>query len=773
MSLNPPNPHEPDGDSFRELLRPLREVSPPSEEFTSRLRDLLREEHGRLYGAAAAVRLRHAVESTTADPVAADQPIDTLPPPVRRSRWLAGLVAAACLLLAIVLTQRSNEFSWASMVAAIEQSEWVEVVAGSDPQQVNQGWFSGAERVFAVRSGRQAAFIDESTGRRYCKSDKHNVIVGADVTAQPRKDAGGRLVSLLCSLSTKPDVLNLTGDVDYAVRRQKTTRQQDGAVDLDVTLDIGKPPRGTLEVSFVLDPQTKLPRKGSLQGARRTAGVPLAFRYPAGGPVSIYQLGVPDTLPIVAQAPTRSTTRTTPDLTQFSITVEDPAEKLAIRERVERPTAPTPQPTPAPAEPPEQVKAGQPVELPPARSIDAMRDRIDALLREHWESTSVAPVGRTSDQEFVRRVYLDLTGRIPTVREVTSFLQDKSPKRREELIDKLLAHYDHASHLAAVWRSFLIPDAPDVMATGDVVGFEKWLTERFRDNQPYDKLVSELLLAEGRAQQGGPLLFFTAQKLQPEEIARQTSRAFLGVRMDCAQCHDDFFDARWKQRDFWAYAAFFSRMSNPEGLVERVSPVMRIRDIPRGDVKLPETDEVVPPRFPLTDQSVEENQSASRREILARWLVSPENPHFARATVNRVWSQLFGRGIVDPVDDMREDNPPVAPELLDELTEYFKRSHFDLRRLITTIARTEAYQLSSTAPEDDPALRLNFAQQNVKCFTAEQLYDCIVVATKVDTSARMPGAAAALNRLDNFSRQQFLDKFKSPGGSATQYQAGI
>lgn len=790
MSLNPPNPHEPEGDSFHELLRPLREAAPPSEEYTTRLRERLREEHGRLYGAAAAIQvqppcLQSSVDAATAEHAPADNPRQTAPP-ARRSRWLAGFVAAACLVLAITLTQRSNDFSWASMVAAIENSEWVEVVADSDPQQVKQGWFSGERSVFAVRCGKQATFIDESKGQRYSKSDKHNVIVGDKVKAQRSDDAGGRLVSLLCNLSTKPDVLNITGDIDYAVRRQKAARQQDGSVDLDVTLDIGKPPRDTLEVSFVLDPETKLPRKGSLQGARKTGGVALAFSYPAGGPASIYQLGVPDTLPVVSQAPSRNATRRSPELTQFSITVENPAEKLAIRERVERPSLPdTKADTPAPVEPPKQAQTTEPAEpaepaeakpvaeLPPARPVDEMRDRIDELLREHWQATGVAPVERTSDQEFVRRVYLDLTGRIPTVHEVTSFLQDESPDRREKLIDKLLSHYDHASHLAAVWRSFLIPDRPDVMAPNDVVSFERWLTEQFRNNQPYDKLVSELLLAEGRAQQGGPLLFFTAQKLQPEEIARQTSRAFLGVRMDCAQCHDDFFDSRWKQRDFWAYAAFFSRMSNPEGMVQRVSPVMRIRDISRGDVKLPESDEVVPPRFPLTDRTVEENQSASRREILARWLVSPDNSHFAKATVNRVWSQMFGRGIVDPVDDMREDNPPVAPELLDELTEYFKRSRFDLRRLITTIARTDAYQLSSTSPHDDPALRLNFAQQNVKCFTAQQLYDCIVVATKVDMSARMPGQAGALNRLDNFSRQEFLDKFKSPGGSATEYQAGI
>ena len=312
-----------------------------------------------------------------------------------------------------------------------------------------------------------------------------------------------------------------------------------------------------------------------------------------------------------------------------------------------------------------------------------------------WLANGIRPVGPATDAEFMRRVYLDLVGRIPSVSEVQEFLEDSSPNRREALVDRLLEHRDHATHLAAVWRGILLPSEVDLSRLGGTVKFEEWLAERFAENEPYDQIVRELLLAEGRVAESGPLLFYAALRLNPEELAARTSRAFLGVRMECAQCHDHFFDDI-SQHDFWSFAAFFARISRPRGKMEMTSPVLAVRDNQQGDVMIPETDEVVPPRLPLTAVTIADTADGPpRRKVLVDWLTSPNNGQFARATVNRVWAHLFGRGLVEPVDDMRPANAPIAPEVLETLSRDFAASKFDLRRLLRALVLTKTYQLAS------------------------------------------------------------------------------
>jgi hypothetical protein len=397
--------------------------------------------------------------------------------------------------------------------------------------------------------------------------------------------------------------------------------------------------------------------------------------------------------------------------------------------------------------------------------------QVDEQLTALWQKNGIEPAGQASDPEFMRRAYLDLTGRIPTVSEVRTFLDDKSPERRKLLVDRLLAHHDHTTHLAAVWREVLLPNDVDLTRLGGTAKFDEWLAGRFRENVSYDKIVRELLLAEGRVSESGPLLFYAALKLNPEELAARTSRAFLGVRMECAQCHDHPFDAV-SQNDFWSFAAFFARISRPRGKMEMTSPVLAVRDNAEGDVTIPDTDEVVRPRLPLSAIELEEkSNSPPRREQLVDWLASPNNGQFARATVNRVWAHLFGRGLVEPVDDMRPDNAPIAPEVLDTLSRDFAASGFDMRRLLRELVLTNAYQLSSRSEVSDPGRTLHFAQMNIKSFTAEQLYDCISVAAgrSVAGAVNAPG----LDRFSNMSRQAFIEQFRAPTGQMTDYQAGI
>ena len=258
-------------------------------------------------------------------------------------------------------------------------------------------------------------------------------------------------------------------------------------------------------------------------------------------------------------------------------------------------------------------------------------------MEQLWRKHSISAVNAASDQEMLRRVYLDVAGRTPTVTEVRRFLNNDSPNRYEQLVDRLLESPDHSSHMATTWRSFLVPDGVDVSAFGGIEAFDRWLADRFENGEPYDQIVRKLLLAEGRLSKSGPLLFYSALKLDADKLAAQTSRVFLGIRLECAQCHDHPFEP-WTQQDFWGYAAFFARISRPKGELENVSTVMRVRDVERGDVMMPETDSIVAPRFlgMASATNVDPDLSdSSRRERLAQWLTNPENPFFARATVNR------------------------------------------------------------------------------------------------------------------------------------------
>jgi hypothetical protein len=261
-------------------------------------------------------------------------------------------------------------------------------------------------------------------------------------------------------------------------------------------------------------------------------------------------------------------------------------------------------------------------------------------------------------------------------------------------------------------------------------------------------------------------LFYTSLQLKPEELAASTSRVFLGTQIQCAQCHDHPFD-HWKQRDFWAYAAFFSRLSP---LQSRQAVGFEVRDIEWGDVALPGTKEVVLPQFLGGELSPDESDK-TRRERLAVWLTWPENPFVARAAVNRVWAQLFGRGLVEPVDDLGTHNPPSHPQLLDELAAYFVRTGYDLNRLTETLAATRAYQLSSQSPAagtDRPEL---FARMAVKSLTAEQLYDCLLEATR--RREIVATQQVGLNRSADTARAAFLNRFRAPTQGATEYEGGV
>jgi hypothetical protein len=406
---------------------------------------------------------------------------------------------------------------------------------------------------------------------------------------------------------------------------------------------------------------------------------------------------------------------------------------------------------PAPAAPPDPVQ---------------LAERIDAHLDARFKAEKVTPAPQADDAEFLRRAYLDLTGRIPTPRDVHDFLADKDPDKRAKLIDDLLDSPRCATHFAAVWRSALLPEAAsDAQARVFQPGFEAWLKLKFRANTPYDKFVRELLTAPISTDAQAPeavlrdptkpnaLAFFAVKDAKAENLAAATARVFLGVQIECAQCHDHPF-GRWEQDQFWQTAAFFS------GIERQGDDIFApIADARRREITIPNKKRTQPATF--LDGTEPKWAAASPRQVLAEWVTSKNNAFFARATSNRIWGLLFGRGIVDPVDDFNDANKPSHPELLNDLAKALTDADFDLKFLIRAICRTKAYQRTSArtdASQDKPQL---FARMAVKGLTGEELYDSLALAT----GYREPGGRT-------IARDRFLTQF-ALRGHATEPETSI
>lgn len=413
-----------------------------------------------------------------------------------------------------------------------------------------------------------------------------------------------------------------------------------------------------------------------------------------------------------------------------------------------------------------QARENDPAEASPAVRRAAMVRQIDARLDEALAAAKVEPAPRANDAEFLRRAYLDLTGVVPRVSQVRAFLADDNPDKRARLIEELLNSPAHATHLANTWRNIMLPGGLNIEQINNIVGVQNWLRQRFVENVRYDNVVSELLVAT-EGDDAGPALYYTSLGLAPEKLAASTARIFLGLQIECAECHDHPFD-KWKQVDFWGYAAFFARLQQPSDALP--GRMMRLVDLDVGEVKLPDSDTVVPPKYP-GGSSPSIDEAGTRRVQLAIWMASRDNPYLPRAAVNRVWMQLFGRGLVEPVDDLGPHNPPSHPELFSELTDYFIETGFDLRELYRTLAATQAYQRTSawTAEEAPPEL---LAHMPLKTLTAEQLYDSLNRVLNRKPQSMFGGQNVGAPLLDP-ARQAFIGKLQAQSRSPLEYHAGI
>jgi hypothetical protein len=350
---------------------------------------------------------------------------------------------------------------------------------------------------------------------------------------------------------------------------------------------------------------------------------------------------------------------------------------------------------------------------------------IDKLINAKLKQIEVLPSELTTDEEFLRRVSYDLLGLPPTPAEVRAFLADTRADKRARLIDALLGRPEHADYWALKWGD-LLKIRFDLLSDKGTWGMYRWLRDNVAGNKPFDRQVRELLAAEGSCAENPPANFWRVFP-NPNDASEAVVQVFFGVRLMCAKCHDHPFE-KWVQNDYYGMAAFFSQVARKPGV--RSGDLVVFRAKTPALATHPRTGELLNPKFlDGTSQPVPAEQDA--RRLLADWMTRRDNPFLARATVNRVWSFLFGRGIIDPVDDIRSSNPPVNAPLLDALAKDFVEHDFDGRHLLRTILNSRTYQLSArTNPFDRDDVQ-NFSHALPRRLSAEQLLDTLGQVTGI------------------------------------------
>ncbi len=469
---------------------------------------------------------------------------------------------------------------------------------------------------------------------------------------------------------------------------------------------------------------------------------------------------------------------------------------------------------------------------PPALQTNELAVKIDRFIEAGLAARGIEPAPLAGDAEFMRRVYLDLTGRIPSETEARAFLANKAADRRAKLVDSLLANPLYVQHMANTWQNVMAPSASNSQFASNQPGFRTWLEKQVRDNAPYDKMVRELLTApmynpsyattyslstvatptigyytyptpgysilidpniqpvpinpvpspailplpaavplQHQSQITNlavpqpvlplPLLlpsspqpvpqsfvyqapspppspggyFFEVNEYKAENLAASAARQFLGVRLECAQCHNHPF-SKWSRKQFWEFATFFTAIQAPQPVFyytnnnfQPISVAPPVVPAARREMKIPGTEKTVEARF-LDGIAPQWKDNADSRQVLAEWLTDPSNNLFARTAANRLWAHFFGSGIIDPIDDEpTSENPASHPELLDELTAQFVAHKYDVQTMIRAITASKAYQRSSVASHPCQNEPRSFARMAVKGVSPEQLFDNLALAT--------------------------------------------
>ena len=403
----------------------------------------------------------------------------------------------------------------------------------------------------------------------------------------------------------------------------------------------------------------------------------------------------------------------------------------------------------------------------PRESSDFVRppvnNFVDKLVWDKLQEMGIQPSGLCDDATFLRRVSLDVIGTLPTADEARDFLSDTDPDKRAKLVDRLLGRPEYARYWSLLWADIMRVDA-NALGPNRSLAMVRWLREQFAENRPYDAMVREILTARGDMQRIAPTAMYASLQ-QPAEAASAISQLFLGVRIECAQCHHHPFE-RWSQHDFYALAGFFTGIKQ-KGLSDGGNALVLTA---ANDLKHPRTGVTIPAAG--LGQIIQTASDADplavflahdRRERLADWMTDSSNPFFARAIANRMWAHYFARGLVEPVDDLRASNPATNEPLLDALAEHLQRLGYDLKAFTRTLLASRVYQLSAETNQTNHADEQYFSHAESRPLPAEVLLDAICEVTgSPEKFNGWPLGARAIDVWDNRMPSYFFRIFGRP-----------
>ncbi|MCS6864472.1 MAG: DUF1549 and DUF1553 domain-containing protein [Gemmataceae bacterium] len=440
-------------------------------------------------------------------------------------------------------------------------------------------------------------------------------------------------------------------------------------------------------------------------------------------------------------------------------------------------------------DPPENVKFPEPnpavkapvasLPVPKTKDAAALAQLIDAAIAQKLAEAKIPASARASDEEFLRRIYLDLTGTIPTAEKAKAFLDDRSPDKRAQLIDELLADPNFGRRMADIWTAKLFPrDSANRFVLKEPL--YDWLQEQFNNNTSWDKLVTSLVTATGTVADNPAVTYFLANR-SVDKLTDTTAQHFLGIQLQCAQCHNHPFTS-WKQVEYWGMAGFYAKVQadNPKNANKGGDNTqIGVREgFTRSRQKdfFPESTKNVPVRF-LSGEQPKLEATQPYRPALAQWMTAPENPFFSRALVNRLWAHLFGYGFVNPIDDMLPENTPSHPQLLDSLAHHIATTgQYDVKYLLKAICLSETYQRTSKSTPDNKDDKTLFSHMTVKVLTPEQLFDALTQVTGAQRTMGKGGrVGVAPKGARAGAREQFVNFFLAGAeeASVVDYEAGI
>jgi hypothetical protein len=405
----------------------------------------------------------------------------------------------------------------------------------------------------------------------------------------------------------------------------------------------------------------------------------------------------------------------------------------------------------------------------PVQHLPVAKNFIDESVFKKLKRIGLPPSELADEATFIRRVTLDLAGRLPNADETTAFLADKSAAKREALIDRLLASGDYADYFANFWGALLRNQRSSVNGRTEpymrgTFAFHSWIRDSLASNKPYDQFAREVLAASGDIGENPPVAWYRQVKTAQNQL-EDTAQLFLGLRLQCAQCHHHPYE-KWSQADYYSFGAFFSQVSRKPGSQPGEELVFAKPGAPTMANK---KNNVALKPAGLGEKPLDIPADEDARHALADWLSKKDNTFFAHSLVNRYWKHFFNRGLVEPEDDMRETNPPVNPELLDALAKSFIESGFDLKKLVRNIVTSSTYQLSAIPNSHNAGDKQNFSRYYPKRLSAEVLFDAINTVTKSEANwANLPAGTRAVQLPDNSynSSSYFLQVFGRPDSAS-------